>query len=301
MKARETSPRSIPAAERVAILLDPCYYCGSFYPEVVDHADPVAQGGGTEPGNLVPACWRCNAEKSDRTPSQWRHWRIKQNYPWPPPNTDDAVFDAVLALSENQGEVFARAMRWQDARVLEALDMVRDRVWVGEDGSAADDAAEISRALVGAETRYAGTRTRQLRDLVKLAESVVGDHDDAVARLIADPVNAPFSLHMTWDQGKRRVAVALAEFVSRFLAPEETLVVGVLLGELSDWTALHGRILETGRRAADFAGCSASDDTREHVAALLREQLADRLARFADLCSEKQRRTLQALVGEVSA
>lgn len=37
----------------------------------MDHFIPVARGGQTEPGNMVPACTVCNTEKSDGDPMLW--------------------------------------------------------------------------------------------------------------------------------------------------------------------------------------------------------------------------------------
>lgn len=48
-----------------------CIYCGHTGRLVIDHFIPVAKGGRTERGNLVPACVRCNSRKSDRPPDQW--------------------------------------------------------------------------------------------------------------------------------------------------------------------------------------------------------------------------------------
>lgn len=47
----------------------------------VDHVWPVARGGRSVPGNLVPACASCNASKKDRDPRPWvdRGWLA---FPW---------------------------------------------------------------------------------------------------------------------------------------------------------------------------------------------------------------------------
>lgn len=44
-----------------------CVYCGKRY-EVLDHYIPVAKGGGTSAKNCVPACWKCNSQKSAKMP-----------------------------------------------------------------------------------------------------------------------------------------------------------------------------------------------------------------------------------------
>ncbi|MEG1479805.1 MAG: HNH endonuclease [Kiritimatiellia bacterium] len=50
-----------------------CYYChGHFAPAelTMDHLIPVARGGHSDKGNVVPACFACNQEKSARTPAE---------------------------------------------------------------------------------------------------------------------------------------------------------------------------------------------------------------------------------------
>lgn len=46
------------------------YGCGSAA-EVIDHVWPVARGGKSTPGNLVPACADCNGKKRDKNPTPW--------------------------------------------------------------------------------------------------------------------------------------------------------------------------------------------------------------------------------------
>lgn len=40
-----------------------CHYCGSKDNLVTDHVIPKSSGGSNEPGNLVAACFSCNASK----------------------------------------------------------------------------------------------------------------------------------------------------------------------------------------------------------------------------------------------
>lgn len=43
-----------------------CHYCGGKFPAsnlTMDHIVPVARGGTSTPGNIVPACRDCNAKK----------------------------------------------------------------------------------------------------------------------------------------------------------------------------------------------------------------------------------------------
>jgi hypothetical protein len=45
-----------------------CVYCGAETSLMVtDHIDPVSRGGVHTVKNMVPACWVCNAEKSNKT------------------------------------------------------------------------------------------------------------------------------------------------------------------------------------------------------------------------------------------
>lgn len=48
-----------------------CHYCGNQFPATeltMDHTVPVARGGTSTKGNVVPACKKCNQEKKLTTP-----------------------------------------------------------------------------------------------------------------------------------------------------------------------------------------------------------------------------------------
>jgi 5-methylcytosine-specific restriction enzyme A len=48
-----------------------CTYCGNkfkFSELTLDHVVPLARGGTTSPGNVVPACRTCNSQKGVDTP-----------------------------------------------------------------------------------------------------------------------------------------------------------------------------------------------------------------------------------------
>jgi 5-methylcytosine-specific restriction endonuclease McrA len=48
-----------------------CQYCGKIFGRnqlTLDHVVPLARGGKSQPGNVVPACKSCNREKSLDTP-----------------------------------------------------------------------------------------------------------------------------------------------------------------------------------------------------------------------------------------
>lgn len=44
----------------------PCYYCGDWIANTVDHVIARARGGTDDPANLVSACQPCNVAKGDR-------------------------------------------------------------------------------------------------------------------------------------------------------------------------------------------------------------------------------------------
>jgi 5-methylcytosine-specific restriction endonuclease McrA len=68
---------------REMILSRPCAYCGG-EAEHVDHVVPVTLGGTDAMRNLAAACAPCNIEKSDRTPDEWKAWRLNRGRSWPP-------------------------------------------------------------------------------------------------------------------------------------------------------------------------------------------------------------------------
>ena len=50
-----------------------CHYCGEHFPEeelTMDHIVPVARGGKSNKGNIVPCCKECNNEKKYLTPAE---------------------------------------------------------------------------------------------------------------------------------------------------------------------------------------------------------------------------------------
>ncbi|HUP57113.1 MAG TPA: HNH endonuclease [Bdellovibrionota bacterium] len=49
-----------------------CHYCRRSFPATqltMDHVVPIARGGTSTPGNIVPACSACNRDKKLRTPA----------------------------------------------------------------------------------------------------------------------------------------------------------------------------------------------------------------------------------------
>jgi 5-methylcytosine-specific restriction endonuclease McrA len=50
-----------------------CFYCGSKNEIQTDHVIPIAKGGRTSIGNLVPACRRCNQSKGAKLLVEWKY------------------------------------------------------------------------------------------------------------------------------------------------------------------------------------------------------------------------------------
>jgi 5-methylcytosine-specific restriction endonuclease McrA len=65
-----------------------CAYCGLRKATTWDHILPVARGGETKPGNIVPACVTCNSSKKARPFADWMNER----------GFHDAAFFDVLVL-----------------------------------------------------------------------------------------------------------------------------------------------------------------------------------------------------------
>ena len=50
-----------------------CHYCGKKFPPkelTMDHVVPLARGGSSTQGNIVPACRECNRDKKLETPAE---------------------------------------------------------------------------------------------------------------------------------------------------------------------------------------------------------------------------------------
>ncbi len=57
-----------------------CHYCGETFPPdelTMDHLLPVARGGKSTPGNVVPACRGCNSRKKYLLPMEWDEYLEK--------------------------------------------------------------------------------------------------------------------------------------------------------------------------------------------------------------------------------
>ncbi len=58
-----------------------CHYCGKKFPAAkltMDHIVPVARGGTSSKGNVVPACKPCNQSKKLSTPVEEALKKIKE-------------------------------------------------------------------------------------------------------------------------------------------------------------------------------------------------------------------------------
>ena len=54
-----------------------CIYCLAENPSRWDHLHAVSRGGDTVPGNLVPACQRCDDSKQDKDIEEWTSGKSK--------------------------------------------------------------------------------------------------------------------------------------------------------------------------------------------------------------------------------
>jgi 5-methylcytosine-specific restriction endonuclease McrA len=54
-----------------------CYYCGRKFKAnelTMDHLVPIARGGRSVAGNVVPACKDCNSKKKYLLPMEWEEY-----------------------------------------------------------------------------------------------------------------------------------------------------------------------------------------------------------------------------------
>lgn len=63
----------------VAILKNPCIYCGSKAKLSIDHVIPLSRGGRHAVGNLASACIKCNCSKRNQTVMEWRIKCLRAN------------------------------------------------------------------------------------------------------------------------------------------------------------------------------------------------------------------------------
>lgn len=85
------------------LLSGDCAYCGGI-PTQVDHIIPRSRGGTDDRNNLAPACKRCNMEKLDFTPEEYRAYREEQGLGWPPESTGEYVLGLIRKEAARRGE-----------------------------------------------------------------------------------------------------------------------------------------------------------------------------------------------------
>jgi 5-methylcytosine-specific restriction endonuclease McrA len=86
LRQRNGRARFWRAARELLLIPDAmCAYCGACA-ETLDHVLPVSRWPDLERRmrNLVPACKRCNPQKGNKTPDEWKAWRLARGLPWPP-------------------------------------------------------------------------------------------------------------------------------------------------------------------------------------------------------------------------
>ena len=58
-----------------------CHYCRQSVPPkalTLDHIVPIARGGKTTKGNVVPCCKKCNNQKKQLLPMEWEAYLSRQ-------------------------------------------------------------------------------------------------------------------------------------------------------------------------------------------------------------------------------
>jgi hypothetical protein len=176
--------RHIPADLRRIVLDDgdaQCAYCWQWSASEVDHVIPVAQGGSNDLENLAPACALCNIQKRDRTPEQWRDWRLDNGMSWPPESRVNAIWQLYRFLTRTH----MRAMRAAvgDSHSKPAADTPWDdwyyawsrRVHRGQLRSDAEEAAGLIAVLEAVPAELIA----ELNDRHQLPSVVERDQEDA--------------------------------------------------------------------------------------------------------------------------
>ena len=62
---------------RQKISVGKCHYCTKQFPPkelTMDHILPLARGGQSTKGNIVPACKECNTKKKSMLPLEWEEY-----------------------------------------------------------------------------------------------------------------------------------------------------------------------------------------------------------------------------------
>ncbi len=69
-----------------------CHYCGRTFPPgelTMDHLVPLARGGQSTKGNIVPCCKECNTKKRSLLPVEWQEYLAHLSGETPPPPTPE--------------------------------------------------------------------------------------------------------------------------------------------------------------------------------------------------------------------
>lgn len=142
--------------DRRQILDNPCHYCGAYWASEIEHVRPRTQGGADALGNLVAACWRCNAEKSGRTPAEWKAVRDDAGKPWPPANCEYVVLELAMSAgyTDAECELLERALSARDSRLFAVITEIHDRYHAGAPAPAEQD----QRAMLAVAYEFAAER-----------------------------------------------------------------------------------------------------------------------------------------------
>lgn len=83
-----------------------CHYCHKHFPPealTMDHVIPVARGGTSTRGNIVPACAACNRTKRHLTPVE-QTLRALEDEGALPELSPDELFDTLMEIKEERGK-----------------------------------------------------------------------------------------------------------------------------------------------------------------------------------------------------
>lgn len=146
----------MPRGERLrrGAIDDRCHYCSAIWASEIEHVHPRTQGGSDADGNRVPACRRCNAQKSGKTPAEWRDWRLARGMSWPPPNCDTVSLELAAGLDEADIFLLRDASLAQDRGLAEVVVGIHDRYHRNSPAPVAED----QRLLLDAAKAWAAAR-----------------------------------------------------------------------------------------------------------------------------------------------
>jgi len=135
-----------------------CAYCQSAPAAHLDHFVPVAAGGGTTPGNCLPACGPCNGAKAGR-----------------PPEELGAVFDAAR-VEALRSYLASRSTGQDTGRRTADLFTVRVEPEVLARIDAEVDRRNRALAAQGASTNRGAVMALALREFCERVEAAAAEH-----------------------------------------------------------------------------------------------------------------------------